>query len=150
MNKKLFDEVVQFAIDGEQEAIDAYTLASEMVTRASVKQMLLGLAKQETGHKKKLQSIDRGRVADATIADVPDLKIADYMDDVTISPGMDYQDVLSVAIKREQRSNNLYSTLASNTMDGELRRLFEFLAREEAAHKLALEKEYDEHILTDN
>jgi len=28
--------------------------------------------------------------------------------------------------------------------------VFEILAQEEAGHKLALEKEYDEHILTEN
>jgi rubrerythrin len=112
--------------------------------------MLLGLARQEMGHKRKLEQIDRGRVEAAAIADVPDLKLSEYMDDVTITPTMDYQDVLTVAIKREERSNNLYSTLASNTDDAELRQLFEFLAREEAAHKLSLEKEYDEHILTEN
>lgn len=150
MDRKLFDEVIQFAIDGEQEAIDAYTTASEMVNRASVRDMLLGLAKQEMGHKRKLEQIDRERVEDAAIAEVPDLKLSDYMDDVTVTPGMDYQDVLTVAIKREERSNNLYTTLASNTHDADLRHLFDFLAREEAAHKLALEKEYDEHILTEN
>jgi rubrerythrin len=150
MNKKLFDEVIQFAIEGEQEAIDAYTTASGMVTRASVKDMLLGLAKQEMGHKKKLQSIDRDKIEAAAIADVPDLRLSEYMDDVKISPGMDYQDVLTVAMKREERSNNLYSTLASNSDDAGLKRLFSFLASEEAAHKLALEKEYDDHILTDN
>jgi rubrerythrin len=150
MDKKQFEEVIQFAIDGEQEAIDAYTTASEMVTRASVKQMLLGLAKQEMGHKKKLESIDRERVEVAAIAEVPDLRLSDYMDDVKISPGMDYQDVLTVAMKREERANNLYSTLASNSDDAQLRQLFEFLAREEAEHKLALEREYDEHVLTEN
>lgn len=150
MKKDRFDEIVQFAIDGEQEAIDAYTTASEVVSRGNVKAMLLGLARQEEMHKKRLQSIDRERIAEAAIVNVPDLKIADYMDDVTISAGMDYQDILAVAMKREQRAHNLYKALASNAGDGELKKLFELLAQEEAGHKLALEKEYDEHVLTDN
>jgi rubrerythrin len=150
MNKGLFDEVVQFAIDAEQEAVDAYTTASEVVKRKNVKEMLLGLAQQERMHKARLQSIDRARVSVASIANVPDLKIADYMDDVTITADMDYQDILVVAMKREEKSHNLYTTLASNTDDEELSKVFRFLAAEEAGHKLKLEKEYDEHVLTEN
>lgn len=150
MKKDLFDEIIRFAIDGEQEAVDAYTTASEMVTRVNVKEMLLDLARQEQMHKKKLESIDRERVADAAIVNVPDLRIADFMDDVTITADMGYQDILTVAMKREEKAHNLYTTLASNTDDAELRKVFELLAQEEAGHKLALEKEYDEHVLTEN
>ena len=150
MKKDLFDEIIRFAIDGEQEAVDAYTTASEMVTRVNVKEMLLDLARQEQMHKKKLESIDRERVADTAIVNVPDLRIADFMDDVTITADMGYQDILTVAMKREEKAHNLYTTLASNTEDAELRKMFELLAQEEAGHKLALEKEYDEHVLTEN
>ena len=150
MKKGLFDEIIRFAIDGEQEAVDAYTTASETVARANVKKMLLGMARQEQMHKEKLESIDRERVADTAIVNVPDLRIADFMDDVTITADMDYQDILVVAMKREEKAHNLYTTLASNTEDAELRKVFELLAQEEAGHKLALEKEYDEHVLTEN
>ena len=150
MKKDLFDEIIQFAIDGEQKAVDAYTTASEMVTRANVKEMLLGLARQEQMHKKRLESIDRERVADTAIVNVPDLRIADFMDDITVTADMGYQDILTVAMKREEKAHNLYTTLASNTDDAELRKVFEILAQEEAGHKLALEKEYDENILTEN
>ena len=150
MEKRRFEMVIQFAIDGEQEAIDAYTTASEIVAATNVKDMLLGLARQEQMHKNRLMSIDRERVSAAAIVNVPDLKIADYMDDVTVTADMGYQDILVVAMKREEKAHNLYTTLASNTEDSELRKLFEILAAEEAGHKLALEKEYDEHVLTEN
>ena len=150
MKKDLFDEIIQFAIDGEQEAVDAYTTASEMVTRVNAKEMLLDLARQEQMHKKRLESIDRERVADTAIMNVPDLRIADFMDDITITADMGYQDILTVAMKREEKAHNLYTTLASNTDDAELRKVLEILAQEEAGHKLALEKEYDEHVLTEN
>ena len=150
MEKDLFVEIIQFAIDGEQEAVDAYTTASEMVTSANAKEMLLGLARQEQMHKKKLESIDRERVAGTAIVNVPDLRIADFMDDVTVTADMSYQDILMIAMKREEKAHNLYATLASNTDDAELRTVFELLAQEEAGHKLALEREYDEHVLTEN
>lgn len=147
MDTLRFREIIDFAIEKEQEAIDAYTRASEMVKRSNVKKMLLGLAKQEEGHKRKLMNIDQGRVSRAHVEQVPDLKIADYADNVAITADMDYQDALVVAMKREEKAHNLYSTLASNTADAELKHLFEVLAEEEAHHKLALEKEYDDHVL---
>jgi rubrerythrin len=150
MDKRNFDEIIRFAIDSEQEAVDAYTTASEIVTVSTAKKMLLGLAAQEMGHKRKLELIDMKGVGNVAIVKVPDLKIADYTDDVTVTPEMDYQDILVVAMKREERAHNLYTTLASNTGDHELARLFEFLASEEAGHKLALEREYDDNILREN
>jgi rubrerythrin len=147
MDTMRFREIIDFAIEKEQEAIDAYTQASGMVKRSNVREMLLGLAKQEEGHKRRLMSIDQGRVSQAHVEKVPDLKIADYTDNVAVTADMDYQDVLIAAMKREEKAHNLYSTLASNTADAELKHLFEVLAEEEARHKLALEKEYDDHVL---
>ena len=150
MDRRQFDEVIAFAIEKEQEAVDAYTTASSTVKRSHIKAMLLELAAQEERHKHKLQAIELERLESSHIADIPDLKIADYSDSVEITSDMDYQDVLSVAMKREEGAHNLYTILASNTTEPELKRLFELLAQEEAKHKLALEKEYDEHVLSEN
>ena len=150
MNKKLFDEVVAFAIEKEQQAADDYTAASRTVKRAHVKDMLLSFAAQEESHKRKLEGIDREQVDDAAIVDIPDLRIADFSDSAEFTPDMDYQDLLTVAMKREEKAHNLYATLASKSSEPELRKLFELLAQEEAKHKLALEKEYDDHVLTEN
>lgn len=150
MDKTHFDEVVAFAIEKEQEAVNDYTAASKVVKRANMRAMLLEFASQEEAHKRKLLGIDRGKVAETAIVDIPDLRIADYSDTAALSPDMDYQDLLTAAMKREEKAHNLYTTLASNTNEPELKRLFEMLAQEEAKHKLALEKEYDEHVLTEN
>jgi len=150
VKSRQFDEVVAFAIEKEQEAVDAYMTASRIVKRAHVSAMLLEFAAQERRHKEKLLAIDLGGVSDADVPEIPDLKIADYADRAEVTEDMDYQDVLSVAMKREESAHNLYTMLASNTTDAGLRKLFELLASEEAKHKLALEKEYDEHVLSEN
>jgi rubrerythrin len=142
MDSDRFSEVITFAIEKEQEAVDTYTIASGIVRRTNVR--------EKEAHKRKLMGIQGAPVPSSSVRDVPDLKLADFSDNVRISPDMDYQQVLTVAMKREQKAHNLYTTLASNTSDPELRSLFEHLAHEEARHKLALEKEYDEHVLTEN
>jgi rubrerythrin len=150
MDTVRFKEILAFAIEKEQEAVDAYTAASEIVRRSNVREMLLDLARQEEGHKRKLQGIEPDKVDRAHIERVPDLRIADYADNVEITRDTNYQDVLIVAMKREEKAHNLYTALASNTSDEGLRKLFEVLAQEEAHHKLALEKEYDDHVLSSN
>jgi rubrerythrin len=150
MESTSYGEIIDFAIQKEQEAVDTYTMAAEMAKRSNVRDMLLSLAKQEEGHRLRLLRVKSGTGAVRRPEDVLDLKISDYTDSVDVSPDMDYQDVLMVAMKREERAHNLYTLLASNASDPGLRDLFQGLASEEARHKLALEREYDEHVLTDN
>ena len=145
-----FSEIIDFAIQKEQEAIDMYSMAAEMVRRSNVREMFMSLARQEEGHKRRLLELQAGEDSFAHVEKMPDLKIADYSDSAEISPNMDYQDVLTVAMKREEKAYNLYSMLASNTTEPEVKNLFQNLAHEETRHKLALEREYDEHVLTDN
>jgi len=150
MDKARLDEIIEFAIEKEQQAIEFYARASETVKRANLREMLLQLAEQERGHKRRLERLEVGAASEHITGEVPDLKIAEMTDQGDISPDADYQDLLVVAMKREEKAHNLYSLLASNSTESALKELFELLAQDEARHKLALEKEYDEHVLTDN
>jgi len=145
-----FIEIIDFAIRKEQESVDTYVMASRMVKRANVREMLEALARQEEGHKKKLLDVKAGGTGMPRVEKMSDLRIADYSDTTEVTADMDYQDVLIVAMKREQKAHNLYTILASNAKEAKLKELFENLANEESRHKLALEREYDEHVLTDN
>jgi rubrerythrin len=63
---------------------------------------------------------------------------------------MTYQDILIVAMKREEASKNLYTDLAARLESREAQQVFQRLAQEEASHKLKFEKLYDEQVLKDN
>lgn len=143
-------EVIDFAIRKEQEAIDLYTSLSGTVRAPKLREMLEDLAKQETGHRRMLEELSPEKLARWGRDEITDLKVADLTAGEQVAPDADYQDILVLAMKREEKARDLYDLLASNTQDRELRELFEFLAREERKHKLALEREYDEHVLTDN
>jgi len=143
-------EVIDFAIRKEQEAIDLYTSMSEKVRAPRLREMLLDLAKQETGHRRMLEELTPAKLGRWGSGSVPDLRIADYTDSSEIAPDADYQDILTIAMKREEKARDLYALIASNTEEADMKELFDFLAREEQKHKLALEREYDEHVLTDN
>jgi rubrerythrin len=145
-----FEEVTAFAVEKEAGAVALYEEASRMTVRAEARKMFEELAAEERRHREILEGLNKKNVSGYTPKDVPDMKIGDYLTEVEFSPDMNYRDILVLAMKREEKSKRLYAELANRTDDPEIKKLFEALAQEEAKHKLALETEYDEHILTEN
>ncbi len=144
------DEILNYAIEKEKEAAAFYTDLAGRVKSASTVKVLQDLAEEEQGHQAKLKAIREGRLSLRPGVAVTDLKISDYLVDVSPKPDMDDQQALILAMKREKESFRLYSDLAQNVEKAELRQALTSLALEEARHKLRLEIEYDEHYLTDN
>jgi rubrerythrin len=147
MDKKKFQEIIQFAIDKEIRSFNFYTSASQVAKYSGVKELFLELAKEEEGHRKLLEKLDMEKVSLAKIKPVPNLKISDYMVDVEFKPDMLYADILRTAMKMEEHALKLYNDMKESNKDEALAKLFTFLANEEAKHKLRLEKIYDEEIL---
>ena len=146
MNWSNFDEVIDFAIEREAGAIAFYEGASKVAKRSEAKAMFEELAAEERKHRKLLEGINKKAVSKYTIKNIPDLKISDYLVDMEFSPDMHYNEILILAMKREQKSIQLYKDLGKN--DDPEAKLFQTLAQEEAKHKLKLETEYDEYVLT--
>lgn len=143
-------EIIDFAIEREQEAIDFYSdVASRMKTR-SLADELRKIAAMEVQHKDRLQRIDLVATAADRARKVADLKIADYLVAPLPSPAMTWQEILNVAMHRELASMRLYTDLARMAGDGGSRRLFEKLAAEEATHKLFFERSWDDEVLIEN
>ncbi|MHC5035862.1 MAG: ferritin-like domain-containing protein [Planctomycetota bacterium] len=147
---KSYNEIMDFAIEKEQEAADLYHDLSKKSEQPGIGGMFLELAKQEEGHKAKLQSLSRDGFPDKGSAEIPDLKIGDYLVDVEIGPDSTYQDVLIFAMKREDAAVALYQRLSGLSPDDATKGLFLTLADEEKKHKLKLETEYDENVLKEN
>jgi rubrerythrin len=147
---KSVDEALDFAIKGEQEAYEFYSKLAEGAKSAAMKDLFSGFAKEEQGHKAKLESIKTGKLLVPAQKQVADLKMSDYLVEVEATPDMSYQDALIVAMKKEKAAFKLYSDLAAATADAELKTTFLMLAQEEAKHKLRFEILYDDEIMTEN
>jgi rubrerythrin len=148
---KSIDEILDYAIQSEQDAVDFYQNLAEKTNNIAVKKIFIQNANEEKGHKLKLQKIkDDGLFSDEFAGGVPDLKISDYT--VTKPPSKidDYADALRLAMHREKGAFKLYTKLANSTENAELKKIFSRLAVEEANHKLKFELEYDEFVLKDN
>lgn len=143
------DAILDFAIKNEEEAYDFYMdLASKMEFPA-MKEVFTGFAKEEKGHKAKLLNIKEGKYLIESREKVADLKIADYLVDVSPSEDLDYQKALILAMKKEKAAFKMYTDLADR-VTGDLQKTFRALAQEEAKHKLRFEIEYDDQIMKEN
>ena len=144
------EEILDFAIAGEQEAHDFYMDLAKKVERPGMEGLFTQFAREELGHKAKLENIKKGARSFAPAKKVVDLKIGDYLVDVDPTATLTYQNALILAMKRERAAFQLYSDLAAHSEDAEVKQIFESLAQEEAKHKLRFEIEYDDMILTEN
>jgi rubrerythrin len=143
------DALLDFAIEKEQEANEFYLDLASKMEREHMKKVFEGFAAEEAKHKEKLTQVKAGKQLAPVESKITDLKIGDYLVDVEPTPDMSYQDALIVAMKKEKASFKLYSNLAQTVDDSNMQSLMWNLAQEEAKHKLRLEIEYDEVILTE-
>jgi rubrerythrin len=148
MNFESFEEIVGFAIEKEKEAVDFYEDASSRTTHSGAKKIFDDFAKEERKHQSLLEDIFEGEIklSDYKFEWIPDIKRSNYMVDLDYEKGMPYTDILRLAMKREEKSLQLYNDLAEKTEKGELKELFKMLSQEEAKHKLALETLYDDQM----
>ncbi len=144
------DEILDFAIGNEEESAAFYSDLAQQTVDQAMSRLFESFAGQELGHKAKLQAIKDGVIPAPARRQVMDLKIAEYVIDVKPGPNMKYQDALILAMKREKATFKMYNDLSAMTEDEVLREAFLTLAQEEARHKLRIEVEYDEHVLTEN
>ncbi len=144
------NEILDFAIDREQDAADFYINLAARASSAWMKDILLGFSKEEMRHKGKIKSVKKGEKLLSSEQQVLDLKISDYLVDVEPQDNISLQDAMIVAMKREKAAYRLYSDLAAKVADPEVKELFLGLAQEEAKHKLYFEVQYDDQVMRDN
>lgn len=147
-----FNEIIDYAVEKEQEAVEFYQYLQKQAKFSAQRKMLEELENMEKGHIQILENIRcKGfEKLQPKKEKIEDLKISNYMVEKELGENMDYEDILIIAMKREEASYNLYTDLAMNFEHEETSQLFQRLAAEEAAHKHKFEVLYDEDILKDN
>ena len=144
------DSILDFAIAGEQEAVEFYLGLSSQTNNQFMKEAFEQFAREEMAHKAQLLRVKAEGVKDHWNEKVTDMMIADFVVDVVATPDTSYQDALVIAMKKEKAAYKLYMSLSEKTSSTELKNLFLGLANEEAKHKLRFELEYDEFVLREN
>ncbi len=147
MDGKEFQEVIQFAIEKESGTFDLYTMCGQIARYSGAKELFDELAEEEKGHRKLLENLSMGKIDQAKLEPVQDLRISDYLIEVECKPDSSYADILRLVMKNEEHSMKLYNDLKESSRDEGLKKVFALLAQEEAKHKLKFEKIYDEEIM---
>ncbi len=140
-------EVVDFAIKREENARDYYLQCKEKAQNQGIKDFFQELADEEEKHRTLLTELDTSAEENFAPAQVENLKLSDYMVEADFRPEMNYQEALTLAMKKEEKAHAFYAAWQSRCSGGEAARLFEFLAGEEMKHKRKLEDIYDDEIL---
>jgi rubrerythrin len=146
-----FAEALDFAIGREKAAVAFYSELLDTASFAAQKSTLADFRSMEEGHVIKLSAMkERGEVRLSAKAAV-DLGLARQLaDEETPTAGMTYQDILSAAIRKEERSGSLYRELAQAALESDIKAIFEVLEAEEGRHKLYFERLYEEEVARDN
>jgi rubrerythrin len=140
------DEILRFAIRKEADAAAFYKMAADH-SNPGVKKTFKELAKEEEGHKKKLEGFDLKKIEKIKLKPTKGLGMSEIMEDVPFSSDMSYAELLLMAIKNEEKSQGLYLSTEKMVTEPKLRKLLLILAQEESTHKERLEKIYDDEIL---
>ena len=146
MKLNSLDEILRFAIRKEADAAAFYRLAADR-SNPGVTKAFQELAKEEEGHKKKLEGFDPKKIEKMEVKENRGLGLSEMMEDVPYSSEMSYADLLRMAIKNEEKSQQLYASTAKLVKEASLKKLLLILAQEESTHKEKLEKIYDKEVL---
>lgn len=146
MNFENLKAIVDYALEREKEAVKFYVEAAQSETMSGVKDMLMEFSREEEKHVQMLENMDDTGFENYVFKWITDIKRSDYVSDLTYSKGMAYQEILLLAMKREEKALALYNRMLENAEDDTQKRLFKILCQEEAKHKLALETLYDDYM----
>ncbi|MDZ7699447.1 MAG: ferritin family protein [Deltaproteobacteria bacterium] len=146
MKFESFEEIMEYAIGKEKEAARFYEEASQREKFSGVKEVFQSFAAEERKHQAMLKGFSQENIDHYTVEKIPDLKRSDYLVDLEYEPGMTYEDILKLAMKREEKAFKFYSDFSRQATLQEHKKLFDILAQEESKHKLKLETIYDDHM----
>jgi rubrerythrin len=146
MKLNSLDEILRFAIRKEADAAAFYRMAADR-SNPGVKKTFEELAKEEDGHKRKLEGFDLKKIDEMELKEMKGMGLSEVMEDVPFSSDMSYADLLRMAIKNEEKSQQLYTSTAKMVKETKMKKLLLALAQEESTHKEKLEKIYDKEVL---
>jgi rubrerythrin len=146
-----FNKILDFAISKEKEAVQFYQALQNKAKFNIQKKVLKKFEEMEKGHIIILNNIKQKKEKHFNvIPKVEDLQISNYLVETKFTKSSSYQDIIIIAMKREEKAYKLYIDLANKTLDIDTKNLFRKLASEETKHKLHFEKIYEDEILSGN
>lgn len=144
MNERTVADVIETAIQREEEAFAFYMNIYDRVSDPSTRQTLEFIADEEKKHREFLVRYrDGGYGASALrMNDAVDYKLAEHLDEPQVEEELSSDKVYLIASHRELRSFQFYTGLAEMHPAGELNEILRKIASEELKHKEKMEYLY--------
>jgi hypothetical protein len=150
MEFQKIQDILDFAISKEKEAAAFYTDAGREESMSGAKEMLKEFAQEERKHQTLLEEFKKkgfvSGISEYKFKWITDIKRSNYVVDMEYHKGMVYNELLMLAMKREEKALALYNEMLAKSDTAEGKKLFKMLCQEEAKHKLALETLYDDYM----
>jgi len=138
------DKILQLAIEKEVEAYNFYLALANRVADQGVRKAFEELAKEELEHKAKLELEVMKLGKTIAVEENPVRPERSYIVSNDPSPlDMDYKDMLTLAITKEEAAFRTYVNLAASAPDKKSQEVLLAIAEEEVKHKLRFQIEYD-------
>jgi rubrerythrin len=142
--------IIDFAIEKEKEAADFYEEVSKEESMLGAREMLMEFSGEERKHQALLENMLNKGIQESLSGYkfrwVKDLKRSNYVTEMAYKKGMAFNELLLIAMKREEKALELYNTLQDKAENPEEKKIFKMLCQEEAKHKLALETLFDDYM----
>lgn len=140
MNPENLEDIIEFAIAREKDAVRLYSDLKNKVLNEKAKAYLGKLVDMELNHAAVLENMDTKSVADIDLTKLKILQNSPFYKKEKPTELMDLDEVYKYAVSREEASYKLYTLLAEETGDDNLKKIFLKLASDEAGHRDGLEK----------
>ncbi|MCK9306293.1 MAG: ferritin family protein [Methanoculleus sp.] len=142
MDAEEYRSIISNAIDREVEAYTFYRTVREKVTDENLKNLFNELAGEESNHRKTLEGLQMKEPGKLGFNTQRNYKVAETLETPPLSADLKPLDGLVIAIRKELDAMQMYTQLASLSVDPEQMALFESLASMERGHKARLEDIY--------
>lgn len=138
-------EILEFAISREVEAYHFHMALAGRVEDPRMRQVFEDLAAEELEHKAKLELEILKTGKTLTEEQIPPGRPeSEYIiSDSDLPLDFDYNDMLLLAIEKENAAFRLFVNLVSTVQDEKSREVLLALAEEEVRHKIRFQNEYD-------
>jgi rubrerythrin len=142
MKQEEFRKILSDAIAKEVESYTFYRGIEKRTTDKTMKKIFKDLAKDEQEHRETLENFLMQPISEFHFDEARDYKISEILDDPPLNVDLTPVEGITLAIKKEERSRDMYRELANLSTDPEQKELFTNLANMEGDHKARLEDMY--------
>jgi len=139
MQNETIKSILEKAADKENESYLLYKNVAGHAKDAHTRTILENFAEDELKHKQVLENFNIESLGDKEIKDITRYGVSEYFTGGSLDENSDFKDVLVYAAKREKLACEFYDKMRRLVAGGDLKRLFDWLAKEESKHKEDIE-----------